>query len=72
MLNRIRIYLVGAIQDSKDYGVSWRNYVKDELKDTGILFFDPCDKPFIKDIKETKEAQVEVKKLLKNGFLKEF
>jgi Fe-S cluster biogenesis protein NfuA len=58
-LNRTRCYLVGSMEFSN--GQPWRNYVKEHLKETGIIFFDPYHKPFISSIEEDDEARKDFK-----------
>lgn len=54
-------YLVGSIESAKDSGKGWRVEVKTRLKKLGIKILDPCDKQFLKDIKETDLAQGQMK-----------
>jgi len=51
VLQKTRCYLVGHMQYAEPG--DWRQQVKEGLKDTGIIFYDPLDKPFISDIDET-------------------
>jgi hypothetical protein len=47
-MNRLflnRVYLAGPIDFAKDFGVSWRLAVQEELRDLDLLFLDPCHKP---------------------------
>ncbi len=64
-LNKTRCYLVGHMQYA-DPG-DWRDYVKNELKDTGIIFYNPLDKPFISDIDETSNTRDFLNKKLEEG-----
>jgi hypothetical protein len=41
-------------------GEGWRQKIKNELKDTGIKFYDPYHKPFIQDIPEDDNARKEI------------
>lgn len=66
LLFKTRCYLVGAIEAELDYGIGWREEIKASLKDLGIIFFDPCSKPFIKSVSEVKGDQDELKNLRKN------
>src|SRR6056297_2271885 len=70
-LEKTRAYLIGAIEDSSDYGYGWRKLVKTELDPLGIICFDPTSKPYIKDMDETKEMQSYVKKLRAEGNIEE-
>jgi nucleoside 2-deoxyribosyltransferase len=54
LLNRTKCYLAGNIENSNSPGY-WRDTVKTELKDTGIVFFDPLKKPFLDSVNEDKE-----------------
>ena len=67
VLWRTKIYLIGGIESAKDNGVGWRKYVKDELQDTGIIFLDPTDKPFVKDMSEIGEEANKALKLREEG-----
>lgn len=64
-LNKTRCYLVGHMQYA-DPG-DWREYVKSELKETGIVFYNPLDKPFISDIDETSNTRDFLNKKLEQG-----
>jgi hypothetical protein len=54
LLHKTKVYCIGHMQ-YKD-GSAWREYVREELTPLGITVFDPYDKPFIKDVDESKEA----------------
>ena len=41
-------------------GESWRNSVKEQLSDRGIIFFDPYHKPFIYDVPEDENSRKEM------------
>ena len=45
----------------------WREFVKEELKDSNIIFYDPLDKPFISDVDETPNTREFLNKKLENG-----
>jgi hypothetical protein len=62
-LYKTTAYLIGPIESEIDAGMSWRMYVKDKLDKIGIRCFDPCAKPFIKDLSETVDYQNCIKKL---------
>ena len=47
-----RVYLCGPIDDASDYGQGWRNDLKPFLKEQGIIYIDPCDKPIQDRYKE--------------------
>src|SRR5580658_2994375 len=53
-LNRTKCYLAGNIENSNAPSY-WRDVVKTELKETGIIFFDPLKKPFMDSVNEDKE-----------------
>ena len=65
LLWRTRCYLIGHMQYADGRG--WRNVVKEGLKNTGIIFFDPYLKPFVHDIPEDEEARTQLKKWMENG-----
>lgn len=65
LLWRTRCYLIGHMQYADGRG--WRNTVKDSLKDTGIIFFDPYIKPFIHDIPEDEKARQQMKEWMDMG-----
>lgn len=65
LLWKTRCYLIGHMQYADGRG--WRNTVKEGLKDTGIIFFDPYIKPFVHDIPEDEEARAQLKKWMENG-----
>ncbi len=47
-MNRLKnthCYLAGAMDRVSDGGVGWRRYIKGELDDLEIIFFDPTNKP---------------------------
>ena len=58
ILYKTRCYLSGAMEYSNGQG--WRNHVKDTLKGTGIIFFDPYDKPFITSVPEDEKVRREL------------
>lgn len=59
VLNRTRCYLAGAMQYTPD-GKTWRDLVKDQLKDRNIIFLDPYYKPFVNDVPEDDESRKEM------------
>lgn len=65
ILKNTKCYLIGPIESATDLGTKWRRWFKTELKELDIVSFDPCDKPFVKDLSETEEMQVVLKKLRK-------
>jgi nucleoside 2-deoxyribosyltransferase len=65
-LNRTKCYLAGNIENS-NAPHSWRNLVKTELKETGIIFFDPLKKPFMDSLSEDKEHIARLIKLREEG-----
>jgi len=66
VLQRTKCYLAGNIENSNAPG-SWRNQVADELRDTGIIFFDPLKKPFMDSVNEDKEHIAKLFKLREEG-----
>ena len=44
-LKNARCYLAGAIEKATDGGMAWREQIKDELRDLGIHWLDPTNKP---------------------------
>ena len=60
-----RCYLIGHMQYIDGRG--WRNLVKEALKDTGIIFFDPYIKPFVHDIPEDEESRDQMKRWMETG-----
>lgn len=58
LLNRAKCYLVGPMQYQNGRG--WRERVTEQLKEIGVVCFDPYSKPFEADIKETEEFQKEL------------
>jgi nucleoside 2-deoxyribosyltransferase len=70
ILNRTKCYLVGNIENSNS-PESWRDKVKTELKETGIIFFDPLKKPFMDSINEDKEHVAMLQRLRTNGEFEE-
>ena len=66
VLHRTKCYLAGNIENSNAPG-SWRDQVKNELRETGILFFDPLKKPFLDSVNEDKEHMVRLAKLREEG-----
>lgn len=47
-MNRLfgtRAYLAGAMDRCEDHGVAWRQYIRRELSDLGIIWLDPTRKP---------------------------
>ncbi len=68
-MNRLahnRCYLCGAIENTTDFGTSWRDYIKKELESLKILFLDPCDKPINVGF-EDREKQEYWKKCKEDG-----
>jgi nucleoside 2-deoxyribosyltransferase len=62
VLTRTKCYLAGNIENS-NAPHSWRDMVKTELADTGIIFFDPLKKPFMDSVNEDKEHMARLAKL---------
>ena len=54
VLQRTKCYLAGNIENSNAPD-SWRNKVAAELRESGIIFFDPLKKPFMDSVNEDKE-----------------
>ncbi|MGP8198964.1 MAG: nucleoside 2-deoxyribosyltransferase [Limisphaerales bacterium] len=70
LLNRTKCYLAGSIENS-NAAHHWRDLVKTELKETGIIFFDPLKKPFLDSVNEDKEHMAEMVKLRAEGCFKD-
>ncbi len=70
VLNRTKCYLAGNIENSNAPNY-WRDVVKTELKDTGIIFFDPLNKPFLDSVNEDKGHIARLVKLREEGGYKE-
>ena len=66
LLHRTKCYLAGNIENSNAPG-HWRDVVKTELKDTGIVFFDPLKKPFLDSVNEDKEHMARLTQLRSEG-----
>lgn len=65
ILNKLRCYLIGSMEFSN--GQPWRNYTKEQLQDTGIIFFDPYHKPFLNSQEEDDEARKMYKDWISEG-----
>lgn len=66
LLHRTKCYLAGNIENSNAPG-HWRDLVKTELQETGILFFDPLKKPFMDSVNEDREHMERLGKLRADG-----
>lgn len=47
-MNRLfynRTYLSGPIDNASDFGIGWRQMVRERLVDLNLIFLDPCKKP---------------------------
>ena len=67
LLKHIRIYLIGPMESEKDCGASWRNEIKEKLASINIKWFDPVNKVFVKDIQESGDYQLQLKKWREEG-----
>ena len=67
ILNKTKCYLAGAIQYSD--GFSWRNKISKELKQMGIIPFNPLEKPFIASAPEDKSTHKWLKSCMERGDL---
>jgi len=65
-LFRTKCYLAGDIENSNAPN-DWRDQVKNELRDTSIIFFDPLKKPFLDSVNEDKEHMARLKKMREEG-----
>lgn len=65
ILDRTRCYLIGSMEFSN--GQPWRDRAKEELKDTGIIFFDPYHKPFLNSEEEDNDARAQFKSWMDAG-----
>ena len=59
LLRKTRCYLSGHMEYAN--GQPWREKVKDELSDTGIIFLDPYHKPFATSLPEDDEIREDLK-----------
>ena len=66
VLHRPNVTLAGNIENSNAPG-SWRDQVAHELRDTGIIFFDPLKKPFMDSVNEDKEHMARLGKMRGEG-----
>lgn len=49
-MNRLflnRVYLPGAIDNAKDFGIGWRQMIQEKLSGLDLIFLDPCHKPML-------------------------
>jgi len=58
ILSGTRSYLIGHMQYANGQG--WRDIIKDELNNRGIVFFDPYHKPFVHDVPEDDASREEM------------
>ena len=65
ILEKTRTYLVGHMQYAD--GRDWREYVEGELEPLDIRIFNPYKKPFVKDVKEDKEARNKIQNDMLEG-----
>jgi len=65
-LSRTKCYLAGNIENSNAPNY-WRDVVKKELQETGIVFFDPLKKPFMDSVNEDKEHIAKLTSLRAEG-----
>lgn len=65
LLNKTRVYLIGAMQ--YENGRGWRERITPELQNIGITVFDPYNKPFVDDTTEDEAARAELKQWMENG-----
>jgi nucleoside 2-deoxyribosyltransferase len=70
LLTRTKCYLAGNIENSNAPNY-WRDVIKSELQETGILFFDPLKKPFMDSVNEDKEHMDRMIKMRADGSFKE-
>jgi nucleoside 2-deoxyribosyltransferase len=66
VLHRTKCYLAGNIENSNAPN-SWREQVKTELQETGIIFFDPLKKPFMDSVNEDEEHVARLRKMREEG-----
>jgi nucleoside 2-deoxyribosyltransferase len=65
VLHKTRCYLVGHMQYAEPG--DWRQQVKEKLKDTNIIFYDPLEQPFISHINENANTRDFLNKKLQEG-----
>ena len=58
LLKNTRCYLIGHMQYSDGRG--WREVIQKSLKNSGIMFYDPYNKPFIEKIPEDEISRAEM------------
>ena len=58
LLKNTRCYLIGHMQYSDGRG--WREAIQKELKNTGVKFYDPYNKPFIHHVPEDEISRAEM------------
>ena len=66
LLRRTKCYLAGNIENSNAPNY-WRDMVKTELAETGIIFFDPLKKPFLDSVNEDKQHMDRMLKMRTDG-----
>lgn len=59
LLNKTRVYLIGHMQYQDGRG--WRNEIKPQLAEMGIVAFDPYTKPFVDDVSEDETVRAQLK-----------
>lgn len=66
LLNKAKVYLVGGMQYVTD-GRDWREKITPQLKEMGIVVFDPYIKPFIDNVSEDEKARATLKEQVERG-----
>lgn len=66
-MEKLKVYLIGSIQDAKDGGVDWRDKLTKTLVDFGFEVLDPCKSECNHSIAPTIEEQKKKLENLKRG-----
>lgn len=65
MLNKTKTYLCGPIEAGN--GRSWREKITEDLKEIGVICYDPYNKPFEVDLDETEDLNALMKQWRAQG-----
>lgn len=68
LLNGARVYLAGPLEFNTDVkAISWRDYVKDQLKPLGVKCLDPTKEMFENDTSENNSIRGDLRRGVKDG-----
>jgi len=67
LLNGLRCYLSGPIENADDCGGEWRKQISEFLHSIGVFVLDPLNKPIHTDITEGKELHKTLKQFINDG-----